>query len=1031
MSACRNEGDVAKPEKRLVRLFGGAAIAAALLVGVAEAGEEEVRYNIAAQGLAEALNQFAVQSNLQLMYPPELVAKLETGGLNGRYSAESALAKLLDGTGIEYEFASNNTLILRRTPPGPQGDSKNHRVEPSRQMAQATAPVLQTDATAIDQIDDRVARQEEEQSDFERIVVTGTRIPGGNPSDSLIVIDRDAIVRGGFNDTESLLRALPQNFANDGPGTAFGTGGNLNGGFGSGVNLRGLGSDSTLTLLNGRRMAAAGGDVGGFVDVGGLPLAAIERVEVLPDGASAIYGSDAVAGVVNFVLRSDYEGAETRLRYGNGSTGSDDFSASQVIGHHWDGGRVLATAEYRYTGTVELAEFGVTSLDLRPLGGDDFRPLAFDPGSGRFDPGRGTVIPVAGPILTDLFAPFAVLPLDQDGTALSLGDVTPVFDPTTLPRQGPVTRDLLPRTEQFSAFLSFEQEVADNVTAFFEGLYARRWNDFRSFRLNDFIVVTPLNPFSPFSEPVAVVYQAIEELGVAMFSADTETFSLNFGLEGRVFGDWNWEVVGAYSKDETNSGIDNEFMKNPLIVSQFVDNPDPAVAFNPFGDGTAQNPETVAALTDFTEIMQTSDLWSVQAKIDGVLFSLPAGEARIAFGGEYREESLDDFIDLGSVQQLLPNPVSFFGPDVQAQRDLWAVFAEALIPIFGDASGTSAMRSLDLSIAARFEEYSDFGSTFNPKIGLAWSPAEGVVVRANWGTSFRAPLLRELFGLSNTQPGFAVFDPNAPGGPALVLANLTEGGNPTLTDEEGESFNVGIEIRPSALPGATFRANYFNTEFKNRIRGGFDGLSFDLLLANEDLLPPGIVIRDAGGNLVAISLANINAAETKIAGLDFSADYVDETDIGTFNASLAGTYFTKFDEVLFPGNEPLELLDTIGNPVDLRLRGSLGWTYDGFNAALFVNYTDSYINNLQDPTGVPQSQKISSYMTVDLQFSYRPGGPRWLDGTVFRIGATNLFNENPPFVNASDRPGLDVEKINARGRVFYVELTKSFASLGL
>ena len=989
--------------------------------------EKQYEFNIQEETLAGVLDAVVQQTGVLVLYPSELASETGMNPVTGRYSVNEALEIVLHDTGFVGGLTERGVITISRAPLSENEGGQMTTVKNPKRSILAGIAALFAVASDPSQSADETENDAEGNPEhtLEEIIVTGSWIRGGNASDNLITIDREAIDKAGFSDIDGLLRALPQNYASDSPAAARGTSGALNSGFGSGVNLRGLGSDSTLTLLNGRRIAPAGGDVGGFTDVGGLPLAAIERVEVLLDGASALYGSDAVGGVVNFVLRSDYDGAETRLRYGSGSTEADDYTLSQVVGHSWQSGRMLASVEYRETDPVAYSEFGITSLDLRPLGGDDFRPSAFDLASGSFNPGAGTVLPT-GAFLTDLLAPFATIPQNQDGTALTLADVNAVFDPTALPQTDPVPLQVTPEIKQLSTFISLEQNLFGSVELFSEIMYAARENAVEATRTPlDFIVVSPLNAFTPFTEPVVVVYDPTTELGPARVEADTETFFINLGLEGELGGNWTWDIAGTYSEDESNSGVFNEFMKNPLQVSQFVDNPDPAVAFNPFGDGTAQNPETIASLTDFTIFDQYSDLWSFQSKISGVLAALPGGDLAIAFGGEYREESLADYVSLGSVDPLLPSPVSFFDP-VAVERDLWAVFGEASIPLVSEANAKSGVHSLELSVAGRFEDYSDFGTSFNPKFGIAWFPVEPLLIRANWSTSFRAPLLRELFGTSLDQPGFPVFDPNAPGGPALVLARLRDGGNPALMEESGEIFNVGFEFRPATAGDLLVSLTCFQTDFDDRIRGGFDGLTLDLLLANEDRLPPGLIIRDAAGNLTTISTANINAAGTEIAGLDFAVNYSVNTDSGAFGASLSGTYFTKFEEQLFDGDQALDLLNTIGSPVDLRMRGVLNWTRGNLSASLSANYTDGYVNSLQDAAGVPQNQQISSYTTVDLQFAHEPRFAGALNDTTIRLGATNLFEADVPFVNSSDRLGLDVERIETRGRVIYLELTKSF-----
>jgi iron complex outermembrane receptor protein len=341
------------------------------------AAEAIVAYDIEAQPLSSALREFAQQSGVSVLYPYDQLRDRQAPALRGRYARDEALRLLLAGSGVTASVQADGSIRLE---------------DPSRPQ-----PI---GADAAQQATD-------ENADSEEIVVTGTRIRGAHPAGSnLTTIARDDIEQTGRSSVQDVLSILPQNFPGSQNDTtqlgSINTGRNI--AFGSTVDLRGLGADATLTLLNGRRLAPAG--FGNFVDISTVPLAAVERIEVLADGASALYGSDAVAGVVNVILRRDFEGAETTLRYGAATRGDpEETNFSQLFGASWQGGNAMIGYEYRDRTALAAADrdFSATS-DLRPWGGSNFSSISTNPGNtdnphthivlrGRRADGRALVLP--------------------------------------------------------------------------------------------------------------------------------------------------------------------------------------------------------------------------------------------------------------------------------------------------------------------------------------------------------------------------------------------------------------------------------------------------------------------------------------------------------------------------------------------------------------------------------------------------------------------------------------------------------------
>lgn len=371
----------------------------------ARTARAEREYDIPAQPLSSALVRFAEQSNLQVLFSEEAVSGLTSRALSGRMTPEAALAQILPPGAPRIEIIGDRIVLA-----GP------------------ARPQYADDESALD----------------EEIIVTGTRIRGAVPAGSnLFTLDRESIEETGRSTVADVVSTLPQNFpGSQGEATQLGASDSRrNVSFGSTVDLRGLGSDATLTLVNGRRLAPAG--FGNFVDVSAIPVSAVERVEILADGASATYGADAVAGVVNIILRDDFEGAETALRYGGATQGGpEDIGVSQLLGASWRGGSIMAGYEYRHRSDLLAADRWFTSdSDLRPLGGTNFSGTSANPGN-----------------ITRIGATNVVLaiPEGQDGTSLSQAELLVGVRNFQNSTEG---QSLLPDQESHSVFAAARQEL--------------------------------------------------------------------------------------------------------------------------------------------------------------------------------------------------------------------------------------------------------------------------------------------------------------------------------------------------------------------------------------------------------------------------------------------------------------------------------------------------------------------------------------------------------------------------------------------
>jgi outer membrane cobalamin receptor len=320
------------------------------------AEREGIIFDIPAQSLGEALQALARQADLQILFTAESVGALRAPPLTGRMTVQHALDALLKGTMLEH-LRTGDVIVIRERPV--THSAAQSEASPGDALLLATADGAAPEGASVAQTPDKdrpssPAPASSEAAPLGEIIVTGTLVRGATPVSPVVTIDRAEIERGGYATVQQVIDRLPQNFGGgDNEGTLASPGGSfLNTGFGSSANLHGLGSDSTLTLLNGQRVAPAG--YGQFVDLSMIPLSAVERVEVVADGASATYGSDAVGGVVNIILRDNYEGADTSLRAGTATSGDvNEYQASQTFGRQWDRSSAFVTYEFHKRGALD------------------------------------------------------------------------------------------------------------------------------------------------------------------------------------------------------------------------------------------------------------------------------------------------------------------------------------------------------------------------------------------------------------------------------------------------------------------------------------------------------------------------------------------------------------------------------------------------------------------------------------------------------------------------------------------------------
>ncbi len=897
--------------------------------------------------------------------------------------------------------------------------ASRHRSVWVRTSALAIAAALAAPGAVLAQ---DAGSQEDEATEVEDIVVTGTSIRGiaaaGSPT---IGVDREDIAASGSSNVSDATRLLPQvlNLGADESRSSF-TGGAQDAAANStavrSANLRGIGPEATLLLLNGRRLAP-NGVIKALGDLDQIPTSALQRVEVVTDGASAIYGSDAVAGVVNLITRRNFDGAETSIRYGT-ADGLDQLQFSQTYGRTWDGGGLFLAYEHNERSNLIGADRDFASQNRTARGGTDARPFTAGPGN-----------VVVGGVRYGL--------PNTNGVGVTVAQLS-----TTPNRYDEAAvADLLPEQERDTLLFNINQQVTDRLELWYEGFYTRRDYDLAAPPALFSLTVRNTNPWfvAPAGATQATVeYRLVDDLdpnSTGFENAQQNAIGMNIDLGS----DWR---LAAYAAHSMSRGFqDRKNVINNAALTAALASTNPATAFNPFGNGTF-NRQNNAALLDIIDANRatygTNITQDLSVKVDGPLFDLPGGTVRMALGGEFHDNAFRQ--SLFATNVLASGATTFKG--VFNQRTINSVFGEVFVPLVGDGNAMPGIQRLELSVAGRWEDYSDFGTTTNPKIGLIYSPVDDLIFRATYGTSFRAPSLVDSASQILNIFIQNITDPTSSTGTTRGI--FFNGGNNALGPETATTWSGGFDWSPSFLDGFDLSVNYYKIEYENRIDvAPGNALTQGTVYAN--LIRRRPAASDVAGNaafdaLVAsyfaspdlqnpiepVSNINVildgrrqNLGTLNQDGYDVNASYRFDSGFGDWRVGVDVAKILTVERQGAPGLPVIDVLDTIGNPVDLRVRGSLNWNLGPWSANAFVNYVDSYRN-----TAVTPNVQVDSWTTYDLTASYRFEGGL-ADGVRVSVNAINVFDEDPP-VAINGTFSWDSQNASALGRFVSFEISKSW-----
>jgi len=879
-------------------------------------------------------------------------------------------------------------------------------------LALLAALLLSTPALAVDE-----DNADYGEGDLEEITVVGSRLIHSyldSPS-PVIVFDAAQLQNLGITTLGDFSRFLPQNSGLEPPGA---TGGGPTAGT-SGFNLRGIGMDGTLTLVNGRRIAPYGssGDIDPFVDVNSIPVAAIERIEILTDGASAIYGSEAVAGVVNIVTYKSFDGVTAEGGYlttydGDGA----EWDVSITGGWHNQSTSFTGTLSWFDGNPIWNRDRGwASTVDLRNQGGYDYGNIASSPPTVLLlDSGIWLADP-ACPEYSDSAHKTVWIPGEDEGCVFNFRHFTTLQQPSQrLGLTASVQHELTDSTRFFAELLASDNDTHSTVAPTV---------------VLDFFVPAD-HPNNPYQEDLILEGRTLDT-GPREFRTQADNWRLVAGFEG-AWATWDWEVAGMAAEAQTDQTRFNAILSDPFQAALLgLGGPNGDQYYNPFGLNPQNPPEVIDQfLISGTHFVETGREQTLDFQVSGQFGDLPGGPLGAAFGGQFRHQSVDQSADEEELTGVLEGTDGF--EPISADRDVYSLFAEFVVPV---------LPTLEAQLAVRLDDYSDFGSTTNPKVGLGWRPTEQVLLRATWGTSFRPPTFRELFDPLVSYDDVIFYDPwrcPATGLRVDCRLNLITSqfaGNPDLKPDQGETWLLGIAWSPDAVPGLSMEVDYWSIQHDDRITPSYDDFLFENLPPDEN---PFVVRAPATaddlalgipGVIIGLNNTYINADTVTTDGIDFNLDYAwDWTDAGHFSGGITYTYLNDYSTgISFQGATlEQELAGRAGaGGAWLRNRGNfhLDWIRNGHGASALVNYAGSYespVNWVVDEQETDRPFTVDDYWQLDLQYSYIFDG---LKAATLRVGCRNCFGSDPPVYNYPV-PGEAFHE--ARGGLFYVRWTQPF-----
>ncbi len=870
---------------------------------------------------------------------------------------------------------------------------------------------------------------------LEEVIVTGTMIkrPAAETAEAITVLKADALKEQGITSVEQALNTLTSNTPSLNVAQSIGT---FSGG-GTYANLRNLGNGRTLVLLDGQRLApnAFSGDA---VDLSGVPFSAIESVEVLREGASALYGSDAIAGVINFKTKKNYQGAEIQGNLDHPQRqGGSSGEVEVTFGHGdlaSDGYNFMITGSYGKQNELQASQRGFSSAGYDPARGV----------TNTNNPGTwpGTFVDAAG---NNWQPDYPTCP----------GNSYLIIDPTnqgnTCAYRYSAATDLVPQSEVTSGLVSLTKALPANNTVQLQYFYARTEVRAWAGPMFYFFQLDPNSPYIPSASRLTCqgTCGPLTLTGGPLFAIwsdpNNNRYSGSVNTEQRALltfsgtnAGWDYAAAVNYSKNRNDnrnvSGYPNEAALAPGgVLSNLI---------NPFGSQSAAGQTLInQSYISGTYLQGEDKRWSVDGHAshslgDAFDAGTPATVALGAsVGGESFQSATTPYNDLTSAATGLTDSA------IAKSRQTQALFLEVDVPIASN---------LDFDVSDREDRYSDFGRTNNAKLSLRYQPASFLTLRATASTGFRAPTLNDLYVpnvlAAATSGSMGDGNPNCAGTPIPPFTAATcatqglglTGGNSHLTPETSENFDLGVIISPIANMGITL--DYYRILLKNAI----GNIPASAIYADPGAFTSSYVLNNVGGLTPSIQeatscnpytqptcgyilLTNQNTGRITTSGVDLSVQYSQHTAIGKFSEDLEGTVVTQFLQQQYNGGPQRNLVGWFNNlPPAYRWQHNIrvDWMSPGsmWGAGLSNRFYSTYIDQFPDGNG--NQRRVGSYTLFDAYVSVKA-----IDKLTVLFGIKNLLDKNPPFTNASQgnfAAGYNTLNTDPLLRNFYINLKYTF-----
>lgn len=995
----------------------------------ADAGAGRKTYDLPAASADQALRRFSEQSGIQVIFPSEVVRNVRANAVQGTLTSGEALDRLLAGTGlVAVPDAQTGALTVRKETLAPKNVPG-----PVASDSAASGPTLKMEA----------------------VEVTGSRLrlnSGEQPIQPVMSFTSLEIERTGATDLGQLFQYIPAvSSYNAGLGTEFVNGG-IAGGLGSGqtqsrttAQLRGGSETATLLLVDGKRVPLTGlrNAGGNGYDLGGIPLSAIERVDVLLDGASAIYGADAINGVINVILKKRYSGTEVKLTYDNTFDGDAAVKTASLT-HGFAKGKLsgLLTLSGSENNILLLTDRYLTrSYDRTLYGGitNQSQPTLFVEGTGSLNVAAGN--------LPGTTTPRVAIPAGTDGVGLTVAQFLAAPAPV-----GGITPGRLSGTSYArdrSAMLRLTYEYSESLQLSAKARMGRKnFHDNGQWRSLQNVTIPAGYQGNPFGVPVRLS-KIFYDLPPIVAGSKTANDEVSFTANGKLPGNWRFEASIGYVRGDNFMitpdlpGAGGQIGTPSAPAAQFTTKLNALIAAGRapvlIYDSNTRSPHAPGTLDDFwvstqqTRLNDRVQTWTYSAQADGTVITLPAGELKAVVGAERREEYV-----------AFPGPV--LGGQIWPtlpQRNVNAFFAEARVPVISAKQKLPLLHQFDLNAAIRTEDYSDFGRTTNPRYGVGWRPVKQVLLRGSYGEGFMAPPLYRSYqqtalvtlSASTIATIFAgQTDLSRGNAPIVGPLDQLSGGNPNLKPQLSRNLTYGTVIDVPGVQGLSLSFDSYDYKFTRAFGSVASMMDRQRFVPESIVRGPRLATDPVGwlGPIIGYDGRIINISSSRSAGYSLGARYNRSTSWGNMTFSSMGEKTLGREERILPSSLPTNTVNK--RYVPMRVTTSFSWSRGAWEAG-FTNvyggesWTDS--NNVALFT----SRYTDSVMRWDANFGYDFGrrtgfgakGEAWwrraLHDTKLRVTIINVFNDEPPLtVNG----GFSSSVIDPRLRRYVIDFTKRF-----